>query len=190
MSNELHYWHETDDPHRIEAKPPVDSYGGAWKPESWPVIPTTYRVRDIDYTQFHVEPDVIKTRDGGSKLVGLSLVPNVRYPRSLTELAQSKEVSIASIDGALTQGEIKRMRQQMEQDFMSSIHAVMLRGEPLHDDTITINDTTYTFKSSTQPTHRSLLTRLKMWLRWRWDDLRCFYRRLRGVEEDDEDYDE
>jgi len=85
MSDELHYWHETDDPHRIKvnASKSLDDFGAEWEPHLYTPPDIWWKNgRPVFHSmpKMNFEPDITRTPYGETRLVGLSAVPSPPDP--------------------------------------------------------------------------------------------------------------
>lgn len=170
-NDELKYWHETDDPHRIEASPPPD--GGRLIYHDRTLIDGDHRIQILELMKHsRIEPDLIKSPNGKVKIVGMSVLPSTYRTLSLADLAEFKAVSINTREAPLTQAQIDRARQHMAQEINRSLEVAMLTGDPVKADA-----------PPPQPVRMSALSRLMASARRLFSEIRAAFAR-------DEDFDE
>lgn len=131
--NELHYWHETDDPHRIEVTPPPDG-NGEWQSKLWkspPIWGEPLLHTRVPPSSFRYEPDWIKTPNGEVRIVGMSAVQNVERKLTLAEIAESKAVTINTHGAPLTPAQFESARQAMAREIDKRLIAAMLADVPV-----------------------------------------------------------
>lgn len=183
MSDELHFRHETDDPHRLEVPLEVDA-NGEWKPELWTPPPVWYGSNGRPYTYaFNIEPDVIKTRDGEYKFVGASVVPPPRgFPHhtaanlyAAVTGTPSPELEQKALEESIG-NKIREMQTNMAQQFMRDMDSAMLYGNPYHSEDEFI-----------RRWNPSRWYRFKLWVRQTINRVRVFFAR---DDEEDWGYDE
>lgn len=160
MSDELHYWHETDDPHRIEATPPPD--GGRLIYHDHTLIDGDRRIQMLELMKHsRIEPDLIKLPDGDTRIVGISFVP---FRGDIHEAYQGS-----------FQAEVARMREELGDNLLSAINRNMLMGEPRSS-----------LDTPPREWNPSPLTRFKLWVRRQINQVREWFASGEQEEWDDE----